>query len=57
VVAIHGLLAADPSVPAGTPWRFRIGDGRRWTFLGWGEVARFEGALDTVRESRPLFAG
>lgn len=60
VVAIDGLLAADPSVLWDAP--ALEADGRRWTFLGWGEAARFEGdgeaRLDTVRElASRLFAG
>ena len=60
VVAIDGLLAADPSVLWDAP--ALEADGRSWTFLGWGEAARFEGdgeaRLDTVRElASQLFAG
>lgn len=60
VVAIDGLLAADPSALWDAP--ALEADGQSWTFLGWGEAARIEGdgeaRLDTVRAlAADLFAG
>ena len=60
VVAIDGLLAAEPSVLWDAP--ALEADGLCWTFLGWGEAARIEGdgdaRLDTVRaRAADLFAG